>query len=390
MCILDSTIFHLNHKKMRLNYLFLSLAFSLMSCNTSEAKKSENGLMATAGTPPGGTPTNSTTKTAPKSNGFWEKLVMHEVKDNNGVVTATVPMPATWKIVKGGITGPHGIKVTDFPFRSFMINYNPSLAYGYAASGQKMRELPDIETLIQQDFVPVGAKNGLTYIKSYELPEVSKIDKWYSDQLFKAMPSVSTVKAYGTEWRYANGNPYFLVIHLNSSKDASMHQWFYVSSGLDAEPAYFETAKKQFIFALANIRFNIEPIMAYNQAEAQRCGQSWAAFNKKMAANQAAFEANQIAHINKSNAINNAIMSNYQANDIASDKKQQQTIDGIYEQTNVQNTETGKTYKVQEGANQYWMNSNGEYIATKLQDYNPNLDDNMNEVNWQELKKVKK
>jgi predicted oxidoreductase (fatty acid repression mutant protein) len=31
------------------------------------------------------------------------------------------------------------------------------------------------------------------------------------------------------------------------------------------------------------------------------------------------------------------------------------------------------------GANQYWMNSNGEYIGTQLQNYNPNLDDNMNE-----------
>ena len=268
-----------------------------------------------------------------------------------------------------------------------MINYNQSLQYSYSQTAQ--REFPGIETVIQEDFVPVGAKNGLTYIKSYELPEVSKMDKWYSDQLFKALPSNSDVKAYGTEWKYSNGNPYFLVIHVNVSTSQAMQNWYYMSSGLDAEPDYFEKAKKQYIFSLANIRYNIEPIIAYNKAESERCGQSWAAFNKKMAANQAAFEANQIAHVNKSNAINDAIMSNWKSNNAASDRQQERTIDGIYERTNVQNTETGKTYKVQEGANQYWMNSNGEYIGTKLQDYNPNLDDNMNEQKWQELKKIK-
>ena len=367
---------------MRINYLFIAFAFSFMSCNNS---KTENSSTETSGNS-----TNSTsTKSGSKSNGFWEKLVMNEISDGKGGVAAIVPMPTGWKFIKGGITGPHGIKVTDFALRNFMINYNQNIQYGYSQSGQQMREYPGIEQLIQQDFVPVGAKNGLTYIKSYELPEVSKIDKWYSDQLYQALPSKSDVRTYGTEWKYNNGNPYFLVIRVNVKTSQDMQGWFHMSSGLDAEPAYFEAAKKQFIFAMANIRYNLEPIMAYNKAEAQRCGQSWAAFNKKMAANQAAFEANQIAHVNKSNAINDAIMSNYNTNNAASDKRQEQTIDGIYERTNVQNTETGKTYKVQEGANQYWMNNNGEYIGTKQQGYNPNLDENMNEQKWQELNKIK-
>jgi hypothetical protein len=70
-------------------------------------------------------------------------------------------------------------------------------------------------------------------------------------------------------------------------------------------------------------------------------------------------------------------------------KNKSDFIDGIYEQTNVQNPETGQSYKVTAGANQYWMNNNGEYISTKLNDYNPNLDDNMNEVKWQQLKEVR-
>jgi len=368
---------------MRKYYVLLLLSLSIASCQNSDAKKSGNN---NASENPAGSSDSKTSGT--KSNGYWEKLVMNEIGDGKGGVAAIMPMPAGWKFVKGGITGPHGVKVTDFALRSFMMNYNQNLQYAYSQTPQ--RSLPDIETLIQQDFVPVGAKNGLTYIKSYELPEVSKMDKWYSDQLFKALPSTADVRAYGTEWKYSNGNPYFLIIHVNASTSQTMQTWYYMSSGLDTEPAYFEAAKKQYIFALANTRYNIEPIMAYNKEEAQRCGQSWAAFNKKMAANQAAFEAGQIAHINKSNAINDAIMSNWKANDAASDIQQERRIDGIYERTNVQNTETGKNYKVQEGANQYWMNNDGEYIGTKQQGYNPNLDESMNEQKWQELKRIKK
>ncbi|MEZ5054280.1 MAG: hypothetical protein R2807_05875 [Chitinophagales bacterium] len=157
---------------------------------------------------------------------------------------------------------------------------------------------------------------------------------------------------------------------------------------LEADADVFEKAKKQFVFALENMRYNLEPIMAYNKEEAQRIGKSWKEFNARMAANQAAFEAHQIAHVNKSNAINDAIMSNWKQSNAASDKRQEQFVDYIYENEKVQNTETGQTYKVQQGYNQYWMNNNGEYIGTKSNTYNPNLDENMNEQKWQELKKV--
>lgn len=363
---------------MHVIYLCIAILFAFASCKNTGNKDTENSATQ-----------NSENKKDEQnnSNGFWEKLVMNEIGDGKGGVAAIVPMPSNWKFANGGISGPNGLKITDYRGNSFMYNYDRSLQNIYAQNGQ-MRELPNIEQLIQEDFIPLLSSNGLQYIKSYEIPEISKMDKWYSDQLFKAMPSRSDVKAFGSDWKTKEGNPYFLLIHINASTSQTMQNWSYFSSGLEAEPQSFEKAKKQYIFALANTRYNLEPIMAYNKEEAQRCGQSWAAFNKRMAINQAAFEANQIAHINRTNAINDAITSNYNANNTASDKRQEQTIDGIYERTNVQNTETGQTYKVQEGANQYWMNNNGEYIGTKQQGYNPNLDDNMNEQKWQELQRI--
>jgi len=354
----------------------LFIIISFISCNNKS-----NNTDSTS-------PTDNKSSNA-KQNEFWQKLVMNEVPDGKGGVAAIIPLPADWKLNTNGvsISGPNGIKVTDFPAHSFMINYNQSLQYAYANT--QMRALPSIEQLIQEDFIPAMASKGYEYIKSYEIPEISKMDKWYSDQLFKAMPSTTIAKAFGSDWKDKSGKLFFLLIHVNASETQDMQNWYYMSSLLEADDDVFESAKKSYIFALSNMRYNLEPIMAYNREEAQRVGQNWSAFNQRMAANQAAFESSQRAHVNKSEAINAAIMSGWKSSNAASDKNHEQFIDMIREETNVQNNETGTTYKVQEGTNQYWMNSNGEYIGSNQQNYNPNLDENMNEQKWQELQRIK-
>ena len=332
--------------------------------------------------------------TSTEGSGNWQKLVMIPLKDAQGNVAAEAPYPADWKLVPvrqqgdPSIVGPHGLKVVDYNLKVYMYTNDPSLQSSYYATGQQLRPWPGVDAVIEQDIKPRAHSQGLTYVKHYEIPDVTRIDQWYSDQLYKAVPSQSQAIAVGTEWTMADGSPYFLLIHMNVSESANMQNWSIFSSGLQADKNYFERARKQYIFSLANTRYALEPIAAYNQREAQKAGQSWAAFNQRMAQNQAAFEAQQRAHVNKTEAINNAIMSSYNTRNAASDRQQEQTIDGIYERTKVQNTETGQNYKVEGYHNQYWMNSNGEYIGTNQSGYNPNLDENMNNQKWQELKQV--
>ncbi len=383
-----SYIYLLNTTKtytMVVKILFAAFAFTAASCGSNSNKQS----VTTTDTLTNGTVVQRSSENNSNSNGFWEKLVMVELKDQNGAVAAIMPFPASWKI-GASITGPNGIKVTDFPTRMFMNNYNQSLQQSYAMAGQQMRGMPGVEQLIQEDFVPWAQNQGMELVKFYEIPEISRINKWYSDQLYKAMPSRSEVAVFGVDWKKNDGTPCLMLLHLNIGTSDAMQQWYYRTSLFEANADHFETAKKQYIFALANTRYNLEPIMTFNREEAQRCGQSWAAHNQRMAQNQANFEAQQRAFVNKSNAINDAIMSGYRERNAASDRNQENFIDGVYERTNVQNTETGQQYKVAAGANQYWMNSNGEYISTKLNDYNPNLDDNMNAQKWQQLKEIKK
>lgn len=364
------------------------ISAGMSACGGSENDTSANSEETIAITEENGSSGNANGERNSKGN-YWQKMVMLDVRDNNGTIQYWQPLPANWKFHTHSsdgvsLTGPNGIKVTDFPLQSFMVDYTGNGMY----SGMQMRAMPSIDDLIQQDLIPSASQRGLQYVRHYELPDVSRMNQWYADQLYSVGPTTKFNKAYGIDWKDAAGRDVFAILHVSSTKGQYSEMWNYRASLLEADPSAFAIAKKQYIFSLANMRYNLEPIMAYNQAEAQRIGQSWAAFNRRMAANQAAFEASQRAHINKTNAINDAIMSNWRSSNAASDKNQEQFIDYVYENQNVVNEETGQKYKVQQGYNQYWMNNDGEYIGTPSNTYNPNLDDNLNEQNWQRLKQT--
>jgi hypothetical protein len=361
----------------------------IASCSNGDSSGQETDEETETNTISQATDENSSSK-----NSNWEKLVAVENRDANGNLVSTIPLPSNWKIhnsrQKGDptFTGPDGIVVKDYPIQMFNYPFDQNTQYIYSQSGQQVRDFPGVEQVIQQDLIPVCRNQGLSFIKFYELPDVSRIEKWYSDQLYQAVPNDRKTFAIGTDWQTADGNPYFLLVHFSISTTEQLRMWSYFVSSLEADKDVFEKAKKQLLFSISNVRYELEPIMAYNRSEAEKAGRSWAQFNARMAQNQANFEASQRAHINKTNAINDAIMSGWRERNAASDRMQEQRIDGIYERTNVVD-ESGQKYKVESGYNQYWMNNDGEYISTDKVDYNPNLDDNMNNQKWQELKEIK-
>lgn len=377
---------------MQLNYLILAASITLFGCSNNNVPEqqqenmtgnetfvSENGEPQQQG---GGQQANN-----PEGNGNWEKLVMKQFKGSNGQLFCEMPFPSTWNVPDAhgqnepSITGPNGIKVFDYPMQMFSYSNDPFYQSG------RQRALPSIEQLIEQDIKPSAASKGLQLVKTYEIPEIAKVDKWYKEQLYSAMPTQSDAKTIGTEWITADGKPCFILVRLVVSGDQKLQQWYYLASSLQADKEHFEQARKQYVFSIASTRYALEPIAAYNQQEAERCGKSWAAHNQRMAQNQANFEAGQRAHINKTNAINDAIMSNYNSRMASMDKNQDQFINTIREERNVVNG-NGQQYKVESHYNNYWMNNNGEYISTNQNEYNPNLDDNMNNQNWEQLQKV--
>ena len=357
-----------------------------MSCGDSQAENEQSGS--------GPSRQSQDSQKENASSGKWEKLVMLPFRDAQGTLLVEMPFPSTWMLMtnhKYGeptIVGPNGIKIIDFPGQFYIYTRDPRMQQTYRAAGQQLRAMPSVEQITQQEIAPWAAGQGLKFVRQYEIPEVSSVDQWHNDQLFKAMPMQVRVQAIGSEWVTEKGDQYFMVMHLSASDSGLLQNWFYNCTGLQARKPHFETARKQFIFGLANARYNLKSIMAYNQKEAEKAGKSWAAHNERMARNQANFEASQRAFVNRSTAAHDALMSKWQERNAASDKAQEQFVDTITERTKVVEPSSGNRYKVESGYNHYWMNNDGKYLSTDKQDYDPNLDKTLNPQKWQELKKV--
>ena len=120
--------------------------------------------------------------------------------------------------------------------------------------------------------------------------------------------------------------------------------------------------------------------------EAEKAGRSWQEHNARMARNQAAFEAQQREFVNRSNAVNDSIMAGWRARDAASDRQHERTIDGIREEENAW-TGSGEQYKTSIHYNNYWLSSDGRYVSTNQDGYDPNRDQNLDDQNWERLRK---
>lgn len=327
---------------------------------------------------------------------YWERLEMVEVIDADGQVAAIMPFPTTWQrfpvsLEEDGISikGPHNIQVTEIRGNSYTDIPDPYYRNLWEQSGSVVRPLIPDNDVIQQDFIPMIQSRGYRYIKHEEVPEMSEVIRWYRAQLYGSDRFRNITNIYAIDLEDQNGNPAVAFFTVSSAVSPSISTWYYSTSLLEANPDAFERAKKQYVFSSSNVRFNLGPIMTYNQREAMKDRASWGAFNRRMAANQAAFEARQRDFTNRSNAINDAIMSGWKSQSEYSDRSHADFLDYINERQNVQNVESGDQYKVDYGYNQYWMNADGDYIATESSTYNPNLDENFNRQNWKELKKIR-
>ncbi|HYF37170.1 MAG TPA: hypothetical protein VD994_17855, partial [Prosthecobacter sp.] len=190
----------------------------------------------------------------PSAGSNWERLTMLALRDNQGNLVAETPYPSGWQINanpgpnEAFIRGPGGVKVMNQPGQSFVYTDDPRMQQIYSQSGQRVRAWPGAERLVQEDFVPALVSQGWRFLKGYEVPEVTKIDKWYNDQLYRAVPMQIQVMAIGTEWEKDDGSLAFMITHVQVSNSATMQMWSHFSGVLKADREHFEKAKKQFIF----------------------------------------------------------------------------------------------------------------------------------------------
>ncbi|MBK5213551.1 MAG: hypothetical protein JJE55_07825 [Flavobacteriaceae bacterium] len=297
-----------------------------------------------------------------------------------------IPFPSNWKKETGGdymFTGPNGIKVHNERGGSFMFSNDPQMNQMYQQSGMQVQFPKSIDQVINEGFMEYANKINRKLVKKYPLPQFAAWDKQFDDKLYKSMPSQKTFTVYGLEWRDPDGKMFLTVVHHFVSYDQMGGYWGISYSVLETPGEIFEATKKQFMNGLLNQQTNPQWVQAVNQQDQQKAIASNAAHQGRMN-DISAFGANNTARYNARMAAMDQNMESWRANQAAGDRNQEQFLDYVNERTNVVDPNTGQVYKVDAGADQYWMNNNGEYIKSDNSNYNPNQDDNINNQTWTE------
>ncbi|WP_020532960.1 hypothetical protein [Flexithrix dorotheae] len=300
-----------------------------------------------------------------------DNLIWHSIKNpKTGMESSKMLLPANWQNTGRGFKSPEGAETIQVGLQTY--NMQPNW-------------IRSIDGVIQQHVMPAIQKVGGQVTNQYRLPEIIAMDQKMYSMYWQAMPCRNTHDAIGIEFDLpSEGKKSMIILHftLTESQYGSMSMCY--GDQLTTKSQNYNKDKKVFVNSLANIRVNPQFVAAHNQREKQKSQVAWSNHNQKMRNNQANFDAWNKNHVNTYNEINRMSMETYRNNSNSSNRMQEQYVNGIWEQQDVTNPYTGEGVKVESGYNQYYMNSNNEYIGTDDYFYNPNQDPNMNNTEWQQ------
>lgn len=306
------------------------------------------------------------TTTRTRYNGGDEKIVMRNLKDGKtGMVSGQIPLPASWEFKGNKIVGPNGIECQEYP-------------------GGALYQLLNIDQVIAQHLQPRLQQVGAQVLGTIDLPEIARNDQRMMSNYWSAMPDQKMHYAKGIEVKGTDGHLGLVIVHLMHSRSQYGNMGFYYLHGVSAQPQAYESAKKAYIYALANQTQNPEYIAHYNRQEQAKSNASWATHNAKMRTNQANFDSWQKTQQNLSD-ISDIQHEGWKKRNAISDRMHDNTIDGIWERNTVNDPYSGQQTKVESGYKYYYMNSFGEYIGSNDEFWNPAQDPNYNGIDWRRV-----
>ena len=286
-----------------------------------------------------------------------------------GRPTFYLPLPNTWELTQKAWLGPNKTKV---------VYLNGQMTYpqqgGYSS----------IDQLIRQTFEPSFRQQNTRITKMYDLPKIARQKEAYFSHLWKAAPSRERFEVKGIELMDQNGERGLVILHFWTSVSQYTNYSAYDYYFMEAAADDFEQSKQELIYALANVQWDRQHIASYNNREQMKSQQSWAAHNQKMAQRQSTFNSFQQTQ-NTLNEVSDIYHNTWKNTNAMNNAGHQKTINGIYNQNTMVNPHNGQNVQVSHGYNQYYMNSNNEWIGTNDAFYNPQNDPNVNHQNWEQM-----
>lgn len=309
-----------------------------------------------------------------------EGITMHPVKDQTtGRPFMYIPYPSNWKINDNPpagqypITGPNGLTIGEFTKQVFMYTTDPNTNQIYQSAGQNVMMPAGVENVMTQKVIPWAKQEGMTLINQYLLTAVANNELSYKNKL-DVGATQNIVKVVGSDWTDREGKKVFLVLHYTESLAPGIVFWDYYIGRLQVNSSGFEKAKSQYIYALANTKFNQNEINTLNaQMRGQRNAdnshfQAMENIRRKGQNDRATINAETNAYIS------NSQRETYEFNAHNNDVLQEQESNYLNNTNVVVNPYNGQETQVESGAQTYWIDNQGNYIKSDNPNYNPNND----------------
>jgi len=363
--------------------------FSFVSC-IDDNQSHSNDYNENVFSEQGNTPISSSEKVATEET-HSKSLKLYKIKNKQfGMLFGAMPIPSTWKTVNNKkdnimFEDPNGTKVYGERYNRFFYSNNPQQNYYSQQNGTKVKAPKTIEQVIHEDLKPFLEANGLTYLNQFPLPELAKADQQLDNALFKSVPEQKTYTCIVTEWETKNGNKSLGVIRYftNYYTTVGGMDWGYTLNAMDAPKSVYEESKKDYINALLNLQVNPNWLKRNNQYYANQSQQSSIQHQQRMASIKAQGQA-AISNGNTYSSILDSNHESWQRRNAMTDAGQSKSVNAIWERSTM-NDQSGNTYQVEGYYNNVWKNNNNEYIGTNNTNWNPNIDNTTNSIDWEQL-----
>lgn len=295
--------------------------------------------------------------------------MMSSVNPQNGKVECYIPLPSGWRVDYTTWTGPNGQSVKFLGTRSY---------------DSQQKQFRNIEDLIEREIKPQMLSN-FRLDRVIPLKEVAMKDAEIQAKYYKYMPSNDMSSAAGLEaTNMDNGDKAFLVVHFRMSQNQIGTTYGYRLRLLECKARDFESSKAIVINALSRYQANDQMIAMINQQQKAQLAANDRAFQRKMKNRWDNFNAGQRTAKTYSDMLDNSFNS-YMDRSKANDIGHSRGVDAILGQETTTNPFDGREVNMESGFDHYFMNTWGEYIGTNDNFYDPNMDPNKNNQEWERV-----
>lgn len=272
----------------------------------------------------------------------------------------------------------NGMKAFNTPIQQFVAFQNPYSAQMMRNNGlNNERPLISPAGFVEQELMPLMNREGFKFLSYREFPELTAhLEKHVANVGLKNIE----YKIYPTEWINSNNVKavvFFnqMILHTDPAHSGGevMAVWNYQLNFFFAPISIYESDLK----IAMNADFNIidNPSWGKYQIQVNNYRQQ----QKNMLHQRKMRDINNARDIDHARFLDN-LRGTYTAPAYASSSSHSNFIDMIREEQNVDLN--GKTFKVNAGADNYWMTSDGKYIASNNQFYDPNRDPLYDNQQW--------